>query len=92
MVMTTHPTDVFPRRLQDLDIHLVDDGYVVYHQSANRVHYLNASAAVVLELCDGSRNEAQLSVDYLRWFEGGEANPDDAGTCLEQLRGEGLVV
>jgi hypothetical protein len=77
------------RKLDQLDIHVVEDGYVVYHQAANRVHYLNATAAMVLELCDGTRTDAEIAADTASWFSG--VPVDEVDACLTQLRTERLV-
>jgi PqqD family protein of HPr-rel-A system len=76
----------------DLDIHVVDDGYVVYHQAANRVHYLNPAAALVLELCDGTRTDDEIVTAVHDWFESSPAiSVTDVGQCLAELRAERLV-
>jgi len=45
-----------PHKAPDVDVHEVVDGFVVYHPSRNRVHYLNHTAAIVLELCTGEND------------------------------------
>jgi len=81
-----------PVRVSGLDIHLVDDGYVVYQEPAKRVHYLNVTAALVLELCDGTRSDAQIADEVAAFF-GLEAAPAaETAQCLAQLRDEQLVV
>ena len=42
-------------RAEGLDVNEVPDGYVIYQTEADRVHYLNKTAAIVFELCDGAR-------------------------------------
>ena len=42
-------------RAEGLDVNEVPDGYVIYQTAADRVHYLNKTAAIVFELCDGAR-------------------------------------
>src|SRR5258705_6189713 len=37
-----------------------DDGYLAYDTVGNRLHRLNAAAALILELCDGSRTVATV--------------------------------
>ena len=39
----------------------VSDGYVVYDVDSNRLHELNPTAALLLELCDGSRSREEIS-------------------------------
>jgi hypothetical protein len=43
----------YPKQVAGIEINKVADGYVVYHPDRERVHYLNHTAAIVLELCDG---------------------------------------
>ncbi|MCM2374645.1 methyltransferase domain-containing protein [Aporhodopirellula aestuarii] len=41
----------------------VADGYIAYHTTANRLHELNPTAALLVELCDGSRDaDAVLTI------------------------------
>src|SRR5439155_6925151 len=47
-----------PVRVDDLEINFVGDGYVVYHPARDRMHSLNHTAAVVLELCTGANDES----------------------------------
>jgi hypothetical protein len=42
-----------PTRHSNLEIHTVADGYIVYDKEADRVHYLNQTASLILELCNG---------------------------------------
>ena len=37
-----------------------DDGYLAYNVETNQLHRLNATAALVVELCDGARTEAEV--------------------------------
>jgi Coenzyme PQQ synthesis protein D (PqqD) len=83
-------TGVLTRRA-GLDIHVVDDGYVVYDIAENRIHYLNIAAAVVLELCDGSRTPECLVRDAGNWFENKSLCHDEVRRCLELLQRERLL-
>ena len=58
-----------------------DDGYLAYDVTRNRLHRLNPSAALIIELCDGTRSAASLVDDLaplvgdardgcMRWIEG----------------------
>jgi hypothetical protein len=81
-----------PRRVEGLEIHDVDEGWVVYDGANNRVHHLNASAVAVLELCDGELTVAEIARLVGRAF--GTAGPpaDDVVACVAALRTESLVV
>lgn len=80
-----------PRRVDGLEAHEVEDGLVVYQDATDRVHYLNPVAAVVFELCDGSRT--QTEIEGLVGAAWGLADPPHAEVqaCLEQFRTEGIV-
>lgn len=38
----------------------VADGYIAYHTTANRLHQLNPTAALLVELCDGARTATDI--------------------------------
>lgn len=54
-------TTRFPKRADDLEISSIDGGYMVYQAGHNRVHYLNHTAVLVLELCNGRDSEEEIS-------------------------------
>lgn len=67
------------------------DGSVVYDPTRNRVHYLNQTAALVLEQCDGLTPEASI-VQVLQDAYGLPEPPAaEVADCLTRLRSEGLV-
>ena len=51
----------YPKTTQGLEINAVDDGYIVYQSERDRVHYLNQTAALILELCNGRNAAAAAS-------------------------------
>lgn len=42
-----------PQLARGLQINVVEDGYIIYQPRRDRVHYLNPTAALVVELCTG---------------------------------------
>lgn len=52
---------------------------------------LNESAAVILQLCDGSRSAGEVAQELAQRF-GGEALSDDVHDFLETARGHGWIV
>jgi hypothetical protein len=85
--MREHPT-----RVEDIDLSEVADGFVVYHPERDRVHFFNHTAAIVLELCDGTKSDTDI-VELVQQFYDLPAPPtEEVGECLAQLREEGLVV
>lgn len=80
-----------PSRAEDVDLVEVGDGFVVYHPARERVHFFNHTAALVLELCDGTKDEAAIAELIQRCYELPEPPQAEVGQCLAQLREEGLV-
>jgi hypothetical protein len=81
-----------PRKAPDAEVNEVADGYVVYHPSRDRVHYLNHTAALVLEFCTGENSEDAIVRLLQKAYDLPEPPTAEVRDCLEQLRGEGLVV
>jgi hypothetical protein len=80
-----------PAQVDDIDLVEVADGFVVYHPARDRVHFFNHTAAVVLELCDGTRSDADIAGLVQRCYELPERPDAEIAQCLSQLREEGLV-
>jgi Coenzyme PQQ synthesis protein D (PqqD) len=85
-------TDV-PVKADNLEVNEVPDGYVVYEGARDKVHYLNKTAAVVFELCDGEHEieEIVLRVAELFNLEATACN-SEVRNCVESLSKEGLVL
>ncbi len=83
--MTSEAADVFPRRADGLEIHLVDDQCVVYDTASDRIHYLNPTAALVFEFCDGNHAPREIAA-FLQEAYGLPAAPlDEVSGCLRSL-------
>ena len=44
----------------NFEVSQVPDGFVIYDEANEKVHYLNPSAAVMYMLCDGQRTEDEI--------------------------------
>ena len=75
-----------------LEVHLVDDGYVIYDEANDRVHYLNATSALVWELADGSTDVAGLAALTAQAFDLDESPLPTVADAVGDLRREGLLV
>ena len=71
-----------------LDINETDDGLIVYQESTDRVHHLNPTAAVVLELCDGTRSADDIARLVAETFGLAEVPEVETKACLEDLARE----
>ena len=58
--LQNRPADERPRAREGLSTELVDGEAIVQDAGRGQVTYLNASAAVVWQLCDGQRTEAEI--------------------------------
>ncbi len=68
------------------------DGYIVYQTEQDRVHYLNKTAAIIFEFCDGKREPDDVVVRVAKAFELGPSAHDEIRAGLDSLVKEGLVL
>ena len=80
-----------PKLVAGLEINKVADGYIVYQPARDRVHYLNHTATIVLELCNGTNSPSEIA-SLLQSAYDLLAPPEvEVAACLQQLRSEELV-
>lgn len=80
-----------PKSTEGVEINQVADGYVVYQPSRDRVHYLNQTATIVLELCNGKNDAATIASLLQSAYELPATPLEEVTSCLGQLRTEGLI-
>jgi hypothetical protein len=80
-----------PRLAAGVELSEVTDGFVVYQPARDRVHYLNATAALILTLCDGKVAAADLPAFLARSFDLATPPREEVGACLAKLLTEGLI-
>jgi len=68
-----------------------NDGLIVYDRQRERVHYLNATASMIFELSDGTRDVRRIAEAVGQTYDTDQAPVAEVETCLSQLRDEGLV-
>ncbi len=88
--MTLAPADL-PLIIPGLEINTVEDGYVVHQAELGQVHYLNATAAVVLELCNGLTSATDLPRLVQEAYGLAEPPVEDVAACLTTLREACLI-
>jgi hypothetical protein len=79
------------RRAPDLEVHEVPDGYIIYHSVRDNVSYLNKTAAIVFELCDGARDADDIIARVAKIFDLGVSANDEIRACIDSLAKEGLI-
>ncbi len=81
-----------PRRAGQVELSEVTDGFLVYQPERDRVHYLNPTAALVLEACDGTVRAGDLPVFLAATFQLAVPPYDEVAACLAKLLAEDLLV
>jgi hypothetical protein len=84
--------DIRPLRAQDLEVSAVTDGFVVASPDHGRIHFLNPTAAFILEICDGNLQASEMPDLVAAAFQLESPPVGDVETCLASLLNEGLVV
>jgi hypothetical protein len=79
-------------KAEGLDVHEVDDGYVIYQIARDRVHYLNKTAATVFEFCDGGRGPDEIIERVTQLFALDKTAHDEIAACIESLVNEELIL
>lgn len=80
-----------PKLASGIEINKVADGYVVYDPERDRVHYLNHTAVMLLELCTGEVTAGELPELLQAAYELPEPPAVEVIGYLEKLFEEGLV-
>jgi hypothetical protein len=79
-------------RADNLDIHETPDGYVVYDNARDRVHYLNQTATIIFELCDSKLEPDDVVERVAKAFDLGPSAHAEIRAALDLLLKEGLVL
>lgn len=80
-----------PRQRTGLDVNRVSDGYVIYRQASEIVHYLNHSGAFIFELCDGDTPVEWMAELVREAFALEDSPADEVNRCLAELHGAALI-
>ena len=83
--------DSLPTRVPDLEVREVPEGYVVYDPAADRLHFLNGSAAFVLQCCDGATRVDEVPELLAAAFRLDADPVAEVEACLARLLSERLV-
>ncbi len=78
-------------RASGLEVNEVHDGYIVYHSSRDNVCYLNKTAAIIFEFCDGKLETEEIVAHVAKVFDLGESAHAEIRSCVDALIKEGLI-
>jgi hypothetical protein len=80
-----------PRRQDGVQLEEVADGFLIHQPEKKRVHYLNRTAALVLEMCDGETGKTEMAAALKELFDLTDPPLSEVEECLDSLRKQGLV-
>lgn len=74
-------SDLFPKALESLKVEMMDGETVIYDDGIKKMIYLNESATVVFQLCDGQRSVLEI-IELLK-----DAYPDASASMMDDVLG-----
>src|SRR5262249_3612138 len=80
-----------PRRADALEITPVEDGFMIYQRDNDRVHYLNHTAVLVLELSDGRRAPSEIAALLQQAYKLPKLPLKEVEDTLAKMTAEGLI-
>lgn len=80
-----------PKKSDGLEVDEVEDGFVIYQPERDRVHYLNPTATLILELCDGTLTAEQIAELVGQTFDLAAPPAEEVNEALATLAAEGLT-
>jgi hypothetical protein len=81
-----------PQRAEGIEMREVTDGFVAYDPKRDRLHFLNPTATMLLEVCDGKLRARDLPQLLATAFGLKDPPLEEVAQCLERLAAEGLLV
>ncbi|MFP3907393.1 MAG: PqqD family protein [Acidimicrobiales bacterium] len=80
-----------PVARDDIEIYEADDGLLIYDLQRDRAHHLNSTAGIIFSMCTGQTTVDDMVGHLQEAFGLPQPPQDEVLTCLEDLRGEGLL-
>jgi coenzyme PQQ biosynthesis protein PqqD len=74
-------SDLFPRALEGLKVEMMDGETVICDDGIKKMIYLNESATVIFQLCDGQRSIREI-IELLK-----DAYPDASASMMDDVLG-----
>lgn len=84
-------SDYRPQQADGIEISEVADGYVIYDPKQDRVHYLNQTAGIILELCNGRVTAGEIAGIVQAAYDLPEPPTKEVAGCMEKLIEERLI-
>lgn len=81
----------FPKIADDIEINEFEDSYVICQKEKDKVHYLNKTAVLVLECCNGANSVFKIGSILQEAYDLPEIPEKEVNDCLDNLYKEGLI-
>ncbi len=81
----------FYKQVGGCEVSHIPDGYMVHQAEPEKVHYLNPTAAIVYELCDGAQSVTAIANFLQSNFSLPEPPVAEVQDCIASLLVEGLI-
>src|SRR5262245_27377738 len=85
------PTAQHPRRADGIEIHRVEDGFMIHQAEVDLVHYLNHTAVLILELSNGRNTPARIATLLQHAYGLSDAPEREVAEALVKMTEEGLI-
>jgi PqqD family protein of HPr-rel-A system len=94
MCETTSQTRTTPKRRKSIRAYRLDDEAVLYDTAHHTVHYLNTTAGLIWDCCDGSKDFDAILQELAEAF--GQTSPivqmrQDIHAALHAMQQDGLI-
>jgi len=80
-----------PKQHPNLKVFEADDGYIVYHRETDRVHFLNHTAVLLLELCNGRHAIPEMAGILAKAYGFDKPLEKEVMDIINRFEEEGLV-
>ncbi len=86
------PAFTIPVKIEGFSLEEIEGELLLYSPNQTKTIYLNQSATIIWQLCDGSREIEEIETMLLKTFpDAAEAIPKDLRSCLDSLRNDGAI-
>lgn len=80
-----------PKSADEIEINSIEGGFMVYQAEKNRVHYLNHTAVLILELCSGRNSIAKIAEAVQKIYALPEAPTEEVREMINRMADEALL-
>ena len=81
----------YARQMEGIELSPAVDGFMIHVEELDRVHYLNPTAAAVLQLCDGATSDDEIARLLQEHFDLPAPPSEEVSKILDQFAEAGLI-